>query len=198
LLPVCLLIERAVLVVSAVLSHMHEDHFDRLVEEKLDRSIPIISDQYAVSRLMRKGFHAAFALDNWQSAVITKGPTALVVTSLPGQHAPSSLMQAMHLLPPVMGSLLEFTRNHHGFQQQTTLPLGRSQLDSMVRLYISGDTLLHDALKVCAAWPGRPTETRVHTAISLKPLLYCVACWRWHTCRTYRVSSQISTSPCFI
>ena len=45
-----------------VLSHMHEDHFDREVEQKLDRGLPIVTTPHAAADLTSKGFRAAKAL----------------------------------------------------------------------------------------------------------------------------------------
>ncbi|MGB7925181.1 MAG: MBL fold metallo-hydrolase [Pyrinomonadaceae bacterium] len=112
-----------------LLSHMHEDHFDRLVEEKLDKRLPIISTAHAADHLKEKGFTATHALETWETMRITKGDAHLGITAMPGKHAPSVLQLA---LPPTMGSMLEF-ENAAG---QTPL-----------RLYITGDTLLFDDLK---------------------------------------------------
>ncbi len=112
-----------------VLSHMHEDHFDRVVEQTLDKNLPIVTTPHAVQSLRKKGFNAAHAIDTWQTQHIVKGDAHLKITATPGIHGPH-LLQA--LLPPVMGSLLEF---------QT--PDGQTQF----RLFISGDTLIHEAFK---------------------------------------------------
>src|SRR6516225_12337331 len=45
-----------------LLSHMHEDHFDREVERKLDRSLPIVTTPHGAAGLTAKGFSAAKAL----------------------------------------------------------------------------------------------------------------------------------------
>ncbi len=37
-----------------VLSHMHEDHFDRLVEQKLDKNLPIVTTPHAADKLKNK------------------------------------------------------------------------------------------------------------------------------------------------
>src|SRR5436305_8649807 len=34
-----------------LLSHMHEDHFDRVVQERLDRSLPIVTTPHAAGAL---------------------------------------------------------------------------------------------------------------------------------------------------
>ncbi len=112
-----------------VLSHMHEDHFDRVAGQKLDKSTPIATTPHATAALQKAGFTAARALENWDSLLVTKGDVQLRVTSMPGQHGPGLLSKA---LPPVMGSMLEFST---------------SQAQTLFRMYITGDTLIHEALR---------------------------------------------------
>ncbi len=113
-----------------ILSHYHGDHFDQIVEERLQKDLPIITTEHAATELKSKGFTAPLALDTWDAVTVRKGDTTSVrVTSLPGQHGPGVVD---FFLPPVMGSMLEF-RNVAG--QAATL-----------RLYITGDTLIHDDL----------------------------------------------------
>ena len=112
-----------------LLSHMHGDHFDRVVERKLNKATPIVSTRHAVAYLKRKGFIATHALRTWETLSITKGDARLRLTAMPGTHAPGPLAAA---LPPVMGSMLEF---------QT------AGEETLLRLYISGDTLIHDRLR---------------------------------------------------
>src|SRR5687768_15897511 len=88
-----------------VLSHLHEDHFDRVAERKLDRSVPIVTTPHAASSLRSKGFRAAQALETWQAVSFTKGGNTLRISSMPGKHAPLPLGL---MLPPSMGSLLQF------------------------------------------------------------------------------------------
>ncbi|MFB1299610.1 MBL fold metallo-hydrolase [Mycobacterium sp. pW049] len=107
-----------------VLSHMHGDHWDRVAERGLDRDIPVITTHAAANRLVQKGFHAALGLETWGTRTIVRGTTSLTVTSLPGRHAPT---WTRRLLPPVMGSMLEF---------------GTVEDPGQRRLYISGDTLV--------------------------------------------------------
>ncbi|MCK9518395.1 MAG: MBL fold metallo-hydrolase, partial [Dehalococcoidia bacterium] len=56
-----------------ILSHLHADHFDPLVEEELDRSIPIITTPEAAAELRRKGFDAAHGIRTWEEVVVHKG-----------------------------------------------------------------------------------------------------------------------------
>lgn len=113
-----------------VLSHYHGDHFDQLVEEKLQKDLPIITTEHAATELKDKHFTAPIALDTWDSVTVEKGEARVRITSMPGKHGPALTDL---LLPPVMGSMLEF-ESAQG--QKTTL-----------RLYITGDTLVHDDLK---------------------------------------------------
>lgn len=112
-----------------VLSHYHGDHFDRIAEERLRKDLPIITTEHAASELKDKGFTAAVALDTWDAVNVSKGDARVRLTSMPGKHGPSV---TEFFLPPVMGSMLEFGRADAG---RTTL-----------RLYITGDTLVHDDL----------------------------------------------------
>jgi L-ascorbate metabolism protein UlaG (beta-lactamase superfamily) len=111
-----------------VLSHYHGDHFDQIVEEKLQKDLPIVTTNSAVGELEARNFTGGIGLDTWEAAEFTKGSARLRVTSMPGQHGPGIVDFA---LPDVMGSVLDFERD------------GKR----LVRLYISGDTLVIDELK---------------------------------------------------
>jgi L-ascorbate metabolism protein UlaG (beta-lactamase superfamily) len=111
-----------------VLSHYHGDHFDHVVEERLQKDLPIITTEHASSELKDKGFSATVALDTWDSVSVEKGGARVRITSMPGKHGPAITDL---LLPPVMGSMLEF----QSAPEKTAL-----------RLYITGDTLVHDDL----------------------------------------------------
>jgi len=112
-----------------VLSHMHEDHFDRVVEQKLNKDLPIVTTHHAVAKLQKKGFRAAYPLNTWETLSVVKGDARLRINAMPGIHGPGILALA---LPPMMGSILEF---------QT------SAGETKFRLYISGDTLIHEEFK---------------------------------------------------
>jgi L-ascorbate metabolism protein UlaG (beta-lactamase superfamily) len=107
---------------AILLSHLHDDHWDRIATRALPRETPVITTPAAARELVKKGFAQASDLTGWQTHEITSGPTTLRITSVPGVHGPGLLGQ---LLPPVMGSVLELIR------------------DGAVtwRGYISGDTL---------------------------------------------------------
>jgi L-ascorbate metabolism protein UlaG (beta-lactamase superfamily) len=112
-----------------LLSHLHGDHFDRLAERKLNKATPIISTRHATSYLEKVGFTRTRALKTWEPLDVEKGGANLRLTAMPGTHGPGPLGA---VLPPVMGSMLEF---------------GRAGEDARMRMYISGDTLVHDRLR---------------------------------------------------
>jgi len=113
-----------------VLSHMHEDHFDKLVQDKLDKNVPIVTTPEGARALAGIGFRRTYGLGTWDRIDVEKGEARLRITAAPGRHGKVG-MQA--LLPDVMGSVLDFGPN-------TTTP--------SYRMYISGDTLIHDDLKM--------------------------------------------------
>lgn len=126
---------------AVVLSHLHGDHWDRVARAKLDRGLPIVTTPHAARRL--QGLHRfrhAVGLRTWESHTLVKDGAQLRITSMPGRHAPGP---ARLLLPPVMGSLLEF---------------GPAAGDVQFRLYITGDTLMYDGIQQIA---------RRHPAIDL-------------------------------
>lgn len=112
-----------------LLSHLHGDHWDRVAQRGLDHDLPILTTTDASKRLQRRGFSRATGLRTWGRQRLFEGSTMVTVTAMPGRHAPGIVQR---LLPPVMGSMLEF-----------------GPLDGTVelRLYISGDTLVIDDLK---------------------------------------------------
>jgi len=114
---------------AIVLSHMHGDHWDRVSQKGLDHGLPVVTTPHAAHRLHRRGFAQARGLRTWQQHTITKGSSTLTLTSLPGRHAPG---WSQRLLPPVMGTMLEFAADDGAPRR---------------RLYISGDTLLIEELK---------------------------------------------------
>ncbi|MCP2256576.1 L-ascorbate metabolism protein UlaG, beta-lactamase superfamily [Streptoalloteichus tenebrarius] len=119
---------------AVVLSHLHGDHWDRVARRALDRGIPIVTTPHAARRLQGwHGFRRASGLATWESQLLVSGGTAVRVTSLPGRHAPGPIQW---LLPPVMGSLLEF---------------GDVSGEVDCRVYLSGDTLMFDGLREIAA-----------------------------------------------
>ncbi|MFN8075896.1 MAG: MBL fold metallo-hydrolase [Kineosporiaceae bacterium] len=134
---------------AVVLSHLHGDHFDRVARRGLDHEVPLLTTEHAASRLSRQGFAAATALPTWQSTQVVArsgdAPRArLRVTSLPAVHARGVLGR---VLPPVMGSLLEY-------EPAPGAPT--------TRVYLSGDTLTGDHLDEITARVGRPDVAVLH------------------------------------
>ncbi|MFJ8363461.1 MBL fold metallo-hydrolase [Streptomyces sp. NPDC093984] len=119
---------------AVVLSHLHGDHWDRRARRHLDRSLPVVTTPHAARRLRTvHGFRRAGGLRTWQSCTLRHGDDQVRITALPGRHAGHPVLR--RLLPPVMGSMLEFGP-----------PRGPVRL----RLYVSGDTLLFDGLDAIA------------------------------------------------
>lgn len=112
-----------------VLSHMHGDHFDQLVQEKLDRDIPIVTTPQAAGMLEEMGFRSRHALDTWEQMMVRKGDASLSITAMPARHGPPVVAR---LLPQTMGSILE---------------LSAGEGKPVYRIYISGDTLVYDDLQ---------------------------------------------------
>jgi len=120
-----------------ILSHMHDDHFDKLVQEKLPRNTPIVTNKEASEALKRLGFTQRFALSVWDRLDVTKGNARLRITSAPGRHGAAGVSV---LLPTVMGSVLDFGANADAPDY---------------RMYISGDTLVYDDIQtIPQRFPG--------------------------------------------
>ena len=107
---------------------MHGDHWDRVARRGLPKELPVWTTPKAARALHRQGFSAGLGLSTWQSQSLSKDSARLTVTALPGRHARGV---TRHLLPPVMGSMLEYA------------PAGPVEL----RVYITGDTMVIDDLR---------------------------------------------------
>jgi L-ascorbate metabolism protein UlaG (beta-lactamase superfamily) len=120
-----------------LLSHYHGDHFDQIVEEKLRKELPIVTPTQAVGELEARGFTGGIPMETWDSVTFENGQARLKITSMPGKHGPPIVDVA---LPDVMGSMLDF-EDVHG--------------QRMMRLYITGDTLIHDDInEIPKRFPG--------------------------------------------
>ena len=113
---------------AVVLSHLHGDHFDRIARRELDRDTPIVTTPHAARSLGRGGFRNPVALQTWAAETFTDGPAKLTVTAVPARHTAGPLNL---LLPRVIGTVLEY-RSAPG-----VTPL---------RVYVSGDTVMHGEL----------------------------------------------------
>lgn len=130
---------------AIVLSHLHGDHWDRVARRGLDRGLPILTTPHAARRLQGlHGYRRASGLQTWDTHVLTKDASRMTLTALPAVHAHGMVRS---LLPPVMGSLLEFAG-----------PAGRTDL----RLYLTGDTLLFDGIREIARRCGPLDAAVVH------------------------------------
>jgi L-ascorbate metabolism protein UlaG (beta-lactamase superfamily) len=120
-----------------ILSHLHEDHFDTVVQQQLNRDTPIVTTRESAENLQRMGFRKTVPLSTWDVLEVVKGDMRMSIASMPGRHGPP-LVAA--LLPVVMGTMLDF-------------PASPSQ--PRYRLYISGDTLVFDDIALIPhRYPG--------------------------------------------
>ncbi|PVZ12959.1 MBL fold metallo-hydrolase [Actinomycetospora cinnamomea] len=131
---------------AVVLSHLHGDHWDRVARRGLDRSLPIITTPAAARTLQsRQRFRRAIGLQTWEHHTLLGADGAtLRVTALPGIHSPRPLTR---LLPPVMGSLLEFAD-----------PGG----EVVRRIYLSGDTLPFEGIAAIREHVGEVDRAVLH------------------------------------
>ncbi len=109
---------------AVVLSHLHDDHFDRVARDGLPKDVPIVTTPASARTLRDWGFRRAVGLETWQSYELRSTAGDVVkVTATPGRHARGPLQA---LLPPVMGTVWEWT------------PTAAAPLS----MYVTGDTLL--------------------------------------------------------
>jgi L-ascorbate metabolism protein UlaG (beta-lactamase superfamily) len=140
-----------------LLSHYHEDHFDREVEEKLSKGLPIITTPHAKECLTSKGnesFSNVHALDTWDSMILDisqsdkthgTGPKpSIKVRGMPGKHVPPGLLNVANdilgAVPPTNGWMIEL-----GYSESSSSD--GDNFENGYRIYISGDTLMVDELK---------------------------------------------------
>ncbi|KAF5674824.1 metallo-hydrolase oxidoreductase [Fusarium denticulatum] len=140
---------------AILLSHYHEDHFDRLVEESLNRDFLIVTTPHAHRCLTSKNapfrnvepldFFDHLELRNEDSKAGEPLPV-IKVTGMPGKHVPPGPLAAVNDLlgavPPTNGWMLEL-----GYRK-----VEKGKLQTGYRIYISGDTLLVDELKEIPKW----------------------------------------------
>lgn len=142
-----------------LLSHYHEDHFDREVEDALDRNFLIVTTSHARQCLTAKEepFCNVHALEFFENLLLeddeaekNKTRPVIKVTGMPGKHIPPGFLSAANDLlgavPPTNGWMLEL--GHRKRQQQGS----DADLEVGYRIYISGDTLFVDDLKRIPEW----------------------------------------------
>src|SRR3954447_4632740 len=66
---------------AILLSHLHDDHWDRIATRSLPRETPVITTPAAARGLTKKGFREASDLTPWQPHELTSGRTPLRITS---------------------------------------------------------------------------------------------------------------------
>ena len=114
---------------AVLLSHLHADHWDNAAERAIDRKMPIITTRRACHALMQRHFSNSLGLSTWETIAVDKaGAAGLNITAVPAQHGPQPLAA---LLPETNGFVIE-------------VPQSGSR---SLRIYMSGDTVLHKALK---------------------------------------------------
>jgi L-ascorbate metabolism protein UlaG (beta-lactamase superfamily) len=116
-----------------ILSHFHGDHFDQVAVHELDKTFPIVTTPHAAEELSLRGFTNPQQLEKWESISFVKDDVRLQITATPGRHGP--LPVAM-FLPQVMGSILDFK-----------IKKDADDLSQLLRMYITGDTLVFDEIK---------------------------------------------------
>ncbi|EAQ88551.1 hypothetical protein CHGG_05170 [Chaetomium globosum CBS 148.51] len=143
---------------ALLVSHYHEDHFDREVQRVLGRDVPIVTTRHAKGCLEREGveggaFRAVVGVGEWEGVFMPvaeevssiDGRVAAVrVTGLPGKHVPPGVVgvanEWLGAVPPTNGWLVElgWTRGEERTEER---------FETGYRVYISGDTLMVDELK---------------------------------------------------
>nr|CEG04308.1 unnamed protein product [Fusarium clavum] len=140
---------------AILLSHYHEDHFDRLVEDSLNRDFLIVTTPHAHQCLTSKDppFTNVKALDFFDhlklksdDAEAGKKAPVINVTGMPGKHVPPGPLAAVNdilgAVPPTNGWMIEL-----GYHNDAD-----DKVQTGYRIYISGDTLLVDELKDIPKW----------------------------------------------
>jgi len=122
---------------GVVLSHLHGDHFDPVARRDLARDLPVFTTPHAAKSLRKSGFAESVPMRTWSEKTLTKAEERLTLTSLPGRHAQGILAK---LLPPVMGTLVEYRA---------------SPGSEPLRIYLTGDTLAYPDLgEIGDRWQG--------------------------------------------
>ncbi|KAI2614454.1 Metallo-hydrolase/oxidoreductase [Hypoxylon fragiforme] len=157
-----------------LLSHYHEDHFDRLVENSLNRNFHIITTPHAKACLAsgeakEEPFRSVHGVDVFESMMLHidrreprlaggygKVP-AIKVTGMPGKHVPPGALSlansVLRAVPPTNGWLVEL-----GYTFKAPTGDDPDTLDTGYRVYISGDTLFVDELREIPTWLRRQQQ----------------------------------------
>ncbi|KAH6612867.1 beta-lactamase superfamily domain-containing protein [Chaetomium sp. MPI-SDFR-AT-0129] len=121
---------------AILLSHYHEDHFDREVQAKLSRDVPIVTTPHARGCLVDieeknggEGFRRVWGVDFFEGVMMVPddagvegagcegGRGAIRVTGMPGKHVPPGVVgvanELVKTVPPTNGWLVELGRTTH-------------------------------------------------------------------------------------
>lgn len=121
------------------LAYISIDHFDKEVQERLRKDLPIVTTLEAYKPLAELGFSKVTGLNTWESAFLKfktedKPGMSLKVVSTPGKHVAGPIIETLNdfmaAVPPTTGFVLEFLRDD------------KPDTDAIFRIYISGDTLV--------------------------------------------------------
>ncbi|KAK4139210.1 beta-lactamase superfamily domain-containing protein [Dichotomopilus funicola] len=160
---------------AILLSHYHEDHFDRKVQAQLSRDVPIVTTPHARGCLVDaeeksggEGFRRVWGVDFFEGVMLLPTPEgagdkgegnkgAIRVTGMPGKHVPPGVVgvanELVGAVPPTNGWLVELGRTTHNARVTVTgevevgPEIGEAEFETGYRIYISGDTLMVDELK---------------------------------------------------
>ncbi|KAL2015469.1 hypothetical protein VTK56DRAFT_5394 [Thermocarpiscus australiensis] len=158
-----------------LLSHYHEDHFDREVEAALGRDVPIVTTPHARGCLTggdKEGgpFRRVYALERFERMVMPvvvdvnaddgrggkeggrRQQPAVSVTAMPGKHVPPGPVavanELLAAVPPTNGWLVELGYTvGDSTNTSSSSGSGSAGFETGYRIYISGDTLFVDELK---------------------------------------------------
>jgi L-ascorbate metabolism protein UlaG (beta-lactamase superfamily) len=117
-----------------IVSHDHGDHFDAVAADWLPAATPIVTAPAACAGLAERGFTDVRGLAAWESTELEREGTRARITSVPAQHGPAAVAQAM---PEGIGTVIELWTD-------ATAVSGDASPD--LRLYVSGDTVFHEDL----------------------------------------------------
>jgi len=137
---------------AVVLSHLHGDHFDRRAKAGLDKALPAVTTRHAARKLRPWGFTGTVGLRVRETHELAKDGARVRITAVPAQHAHGPFKV---LLPPVMGSLLEFT------PAPGQAAAAGAAVGAPYRVWLSGDTLLSDDLRQVPEIAGAPIDLAV-------------------------------------
>ncbi|MFE2562038.1 MBL fold metallo-hydrolase [Streptomyces sp. NPDC059352] len=136
-----------------LLSHdQHADNLDRSGREVLGRAARILTTPEAAERLGGR----AEGLAPWESRDVTAGATTIRVTATPARHGPEGTEQATG---PVTGFVVEYEYEYEAADEDEDENENENEdeivgagggpvrrLHRLRRLYLSGDTVRHEAL----------------------------------------------------